>query len=442
MLLATYLFLMIYAPKIRIWGEMISLVSILLVLRAFFVGAIEPFAVRRLRIHIMALFAGLFFYSLLVIAMNPGFQRYYLLRFGRIGVQFLGGYALLRLYYRKYYDRMGDKILAHLYWVIAAHATIMVLMYFVPQVRSFMLSAIRVTTGTRSGPIFLAGRRVGGLTVALDTLSAVQSFGVLLFPLVIGQLRGYKAVLGSAALVVIGFSVFISGRTGVVIVIVLLPVVLFYARRRAFMLFLKLALAVLVLVAAVAVITPGAEVQKQFESEKTRLIHLLTPSERGGAGFQEGATAKLINDYLYDWPKDPRVFMFGNSTSSRGLGSPHFVSADPGYILDVYGIGIIGLSLILFFYVICLWHARKCFSYHKLLGAVAFTYVLLALVVNGKVLFALAREGFTISVVLLVACVYLRSIEVEDYDENQACQLDGLDEYDQYGDSLPQYVCE
>jgi len=33
----------------------------------------------------------------------------------------------------------------------------------------------------------------------------------------------------------------------------------------------------------------------------------------------------------------------------------------------------------------------------------------------------------------------LRSIEVEYYDEEQ---LEGLDEYDQYSDSVPQYVCQ
>ena len=439
MLLATYLFLMIYAPKIGVWGEMISVFSIVLIIRAFLIGAIEPYPVRRLRIHITALLATLFFYSFLVILMNPGFNTYYLLRFGRISLQFLGGYALLRLYYRKYYDGMADKLLVHLYWAIAAHATIMLLMYFLSPVRSFILNILRVPMHAPAAAALLTGKRVGGLAFALDTLSFVQGFGILLFPLVARQLRGYKAVLGSAALVVIGFSVFISGRTGVVILILFLPIVLFYARRRAFMLFLKVSLAVLVLLSAVAVITPSADVQERFEGEKERLIDLLTPRERGGAGTQTGAAAKIIDAYLYEWPKDPRVFLLGNATSSRPKGSPHFVWADPGYILDVYGIGIIGSSLMLFFYFICLWHARKCFSHHKLLGLTSFLYAGLALMVNGKVRFALAREGFTISVVLLVASVYLRSIEVEYYDEEQ---LEGLDEYDQYSDSVPQYVCQ
>lgn len=194
------------------------------------------------------------------------------------------------------------------------------------------------------------------------------------------------------------------------------------------------------MVAAVAVITPSADVQERFKREKERLVDLLTPYERGGAGTQTGAAAKIIDDYLYDWPENPRVFIFGNATSSRPKGSPHFVRADPGYILDVYGIGLIGLLLMLLFYVICLWHAAKCFSYHKWLGFAAFLYAVAALLVNGKVRFALAREGFTISVVLLVACVYLQNIGFEYYDEDQANQLDTLDEYAECSDSLSYYV--
>ncbi len=437
MVLAIYLFLMIYAPKIGVWGEMISFVSILLIIRASTVGAIEPFAVRRLRSWLMMFFAVLFLYSLLIVVINPGFNTYYLLRFGRTSLQFLGSYALIRLYYRKYYDGMADKLLLHLYWAIAAHATIMLLMYFVPPLRFFILNILGVTMATKSGPAFFAGKRVGGLTVALDTLSFVQSVGVLLFPLVIGQLRGYKAILGSAALVIIGFSIFISGRTGTIILILFMPIVLLYARKRAVTLFLKLGAAALILAIAVALITPSAEVQTYLTGEKERLMTLLKPYEEGGTGLQTGAPGKLIDDYLHDWPTDLGVFLFGNSTSSRAEGSRYFVSADPGYILDTYGIGIVGLSLMLSFYIVCLWHARKCFPYHKSLALFSLLYAVQSLIVNGKVRFALAREGFTISVVLLVASVYLRSIASEFYEEEQTAQIDIIDEY---ADSLSYYA--
>ena len=419
MLLAIYLFLLIYAPKIGAWGEIISLVSMFLVIRTALIGPIEPPIVRRLRASVMALLIALFAYSLFAILINYRLDPYYVLRFGRILVQFLGGYALLRLYYLRYYENMAEKILLHLYWAIAAHATIMVLMYFFPSIRYFILNALRITYESRGGPAAFSGKRVGGLSVALDTLSAVQGFGIVLFPLIVKQLRGLKLIVGSVTLVIIGFSVLISGRTGTVLLAILLPVAMFYMWRRVFAIFLRVGMAVAVLVVAMLIIHPGGELEFRLQGEWERLISLLTPYEAGGAGVEEGAVAKLIDDYTNDWPQDATVFLFGNATSSRPVESPNFIPADPGYILDVYGLGIAGSFLMLLFYVICLWQAKKCFAYHKLLALAALLYALDVLIVNGKVRFVLAREGFTISVVLLVACAYLRSFQFESYDGNQ-----------------------
>ncbi len=434
MLLATYLFLMVYGPKIGVWFESIVLVSILLVIRASFVRTLESSQVRRLRLWVTALLAVLFLYSLFVNIINPDFDFYYLLRFGRVFFQFLGGYALMRLYYAKYYDNMADKLLEHLYWAIAAHALIMLLMFVFTPIRSLVLAVLRVTMETRSGPAFLLGKRVGGLTFALDTLSVVQSFGILLFPFVIRRFRGLKRTLAYLALVVTAFSVVISGRTGTIMLILFLPVALFYMRRNVFMIFAKLGLVALLLGVLLAILRPGEDVQYRFEYQIERLTGALTSYEQGGEGLQEGVTGKLIDDYRTDWPKDIGVFVYGNARSSRPVDSPYFVSADPGYILDVYGIGIIGSVIMLSFYGICLWHALKCFSHHKLLALASLLYTLMILIVNGKVRFALARECFTVSVVLLVATVYLRSLQPAEYYEAAQADLPGV--WDEGGDGL------
>jgi hypothetical protein len=412
MILSIYLFFMIFAPRIGQWIDINAILSAFLIFRAFFTGAIEPALVRRSRMLISTILLCLLGYWFLVKFANRGQELYFLLRFLRILVQFLGVYALIRLYYRKYSDGMADKFLLHLYYVIGAHAVIMLIMYTVPPFREFIYSVTQVDVESLQGNWAQTGMRTGGLLTALDTLSAVQAFGIIIYPLVLPLLRGFKLLISNILLLIICFSVLVSGRTGFIIIILLSPLLLYHIKRELFKILPKVALGIFLFLLLAVIITPSEELQERIDWQVERLKNMFTSTEVGGSGLEIGATGKLIDDWLYDWPKDPAVLLFGNSFSARTPQS--LVSADPGYILDVYGVGLIGLSLILSFYVLCLLQAKRCFPFHKKIALASLLYTLIVLLVNAKVRFAMAREGFTISVALFLITIYQQNFFIED----------------------------
>ena len=406
MILSICLFFMIFAPRIGQWIDINGILCLLLVLRATLTGAIEPASLRRSRQLIFGILLCLLAYWFLIKTIYNGQDLYFLFRFLRIMVQFLGVYALIRLYYRKYYDGMADKFLLHLYYVIGAHAVVMLIMYTVPPFREFIYSVTQVDVTILQGNWGKTGMRTGGLLTALDTLSAVQAFGIIIYPLVLPLLRGFKLLIGNILLLIICFSVLVSGRTGFIIIIFLSPLLLYYVKGELFKILPKVALGIFLFLLLVVIVTPSAELKERIDWQINRLTSMFHAEER-----EVGAMGSLIENWLYEWPKDPAVLLFGNSFSARTPQS--FVPTDPGYMLDIYGVGVVGLSLILSFYILCLLQAKRCFSFHKKIALASLLYTLLVLLVNAKVRFAMAREGFTISVALFLITIYQQNFFIE-----------------------------
>jgi len=417
MLLPIYLFLMIYAPKIAGLYDVVGVVSAVIIVHAFFKTAVEPVDVKRLRLKSFALFGFLLLYSafLTIANQNPG--HWQVIRFIRIIVHFMGGYALMRLYYVKYYDRMGEKVLVHLFWAIATHAVIMLLMFISPAINSFIMNTLKVTL-TRE----MAGVRVRGLTASLDALSGLQGFGVIIFPFVIRYLRGFKAILGSVAVVLIACSVLISGRTGIVLVMLLFPITFLFTMRYILGTIVKIGVASVFFVILISLVVPRLDVWYKIVPTIERTKQLISSSEEGG-GLKSGVIQKLMNDYKTGWPSNPALFLFGNSTSGRT--DWYFVPHDPGYILDVYGVGMFGSLLILSFYFMCIRCAVRCIRSGFPVGMAALLFAVQTLLIHGKVHYLLARNSFTVSVVFLVLTVYLHTIQsdLSEYGDEYLADL-------------------
>ena len=82
-------------------------------------------------------------------------------------------------------------------------------MYASTEFREFILKLVQADIYKFEERGFEGGTRITGLVGALDSLSVVQSFGILLFPLIAKRLKGIKAIAGSMAFLLILGSVFL-----------------------------------------------------------------------------------------------------------------------------------------------------------------------------------------------------------------------------------------
>jgi hypothetical protein len=438
MFLMIYLFLMLYTPRVGALGDFTVFVSVYLIAIAFLKGVVEPMQVRRVRTTVVVLFITLLTYSLLIFLNNRPYDLSFLRRFARALFQFLGCYALLRLYYYKYGENVAEKLLEHMYWAIAAHAVIMMMMFVSTAFREFIFTFVQASVEKFEERGFRAGARITGLVGALDALSVVQSFGVLLFPLIAKQLKGIKAVFGGIALLFILFSIFISARTGIILLVLFMPILLIKTKQDFLKIATRLGLTFVILITLAFIVTPTAEIQERVQGQVRRITRLFETFKMGGEeGEPTGAVGKLLMDFKEDWPKDASIFIFGNSSSCR---TPwYFIPADPGWILDVHGIGLIGSAMVLWFYIICLREGFKCLPYNKYVGLICILYTLEAFIANAKGRYFMTRVGLTISCVLLFLSVYCRSFGLEYEDQYQQDLLEFSDDGEEVNLGQPVY---
>jgi len=400
MLLQIYLFFLIYAPKIAEVYDLLSLISIIITAHCLLIGAVAPMEVKNLRSNVVLLFSVLLIYSLLLVYLEHSPDFYQVLRFIRVIINFLGAYSLVKLYYLKYRDKMGDKILEHLFWAIFVHAVIMLAMFISEPIRSFVYNTLQI-----SYERILYSTRTSGLTTSLDALSGLQGFGVIIFPFVMHYYKGYKTLFFSTAVVIVFISVIISGRTGMVLIALFLPMTLFLIKKIMLRKLISFGLALIFLFLLVSVVSLDQEIVHNFNISFDRSKDFFGLGEEAG-GVKSDASQKLINDYINGWPDDPLLFLSGNSTSGRT--SWYFILRDPGYILDIYGVGLTGSFLIVSFYFICILHALRCKRYHFYVGISALIFAVQTLIIHAKVHYLLARNSFTVTALFLVLTVYIQ----------------------------------
>ncbi|MBN2295733.1 MAG: hypothetical protein JXM70_25095 [Pirellulales bacterium] len=393
-------FWILFPPKIGYWGDTGSLLSIALMIVGAHVKATEPAVARKGRTVGICLIGGMFLYSAAIYVMkgpSSGADLYYTFRFLRAILHFLGCYALARLYYRKYGSELTKVLLVNLYWAIAIHAAIMCLMFFVTPIREAIGNIIVSETHQSYTSMVTAGKRIGGLVGGLDGLSVVQAFGLIVFPSAIVHAKKLQRTLMIAILPLILFSVFISGRTGFVIILSYCPFLFLSFRQMGVKKSAYVVVGVLFILLATVLYQPSYQSGQRLETQWDRILSLWS-SLTTEQNHEEGAVGKLLQDYTHDWPTDLGTFLFGSGYSGRG--GVTVVSADPGYILDVHAIGIIGTLPMVCLYCYMLFVSVRYRRFCKDTSLLLLFYTIVSLLVNGKVRFLLARVGFPIEALL------------------------------------------
>jgi len=388
-LLLFYTFFLIYGPKLGPI-DTLSATAVLILAHAAFTGRlrIRPgFGTPVVLLYLVST------YALAVVFFRGSGEVQYFMRGIRALLNLSAAYALCSLFRARYGPGMAIKVVQHLFIAVAMHGSVMVMEIVSPAFRARVYGII--------GFYDTQGFRVPGLTISYGITAVTQGFAVIAAPIVGSRLKGARSLLLFTFCTALAWaSLFLAGRTGFFVMSGLfLAVLLFTARQLVFRprVWLGLALATATIVGGIT-LAPASVRSVLFDRTWRHLFELYyTRAETGMV--RSRSLAKLGTMYFI--PEDPLTVVFGEGITGRG---DVYVPSDVGYVLSLYGIGLIGTGLVVGFYVYVLavsWRLRR---YDRQIALLSGLFALAVLVLNAKEQSLLTRHGFTVTSLLL--CVW------------------------------------
>src|SRR5690606_7465507 len=314
--------------------------------------------------------------------------------------------GLVRIYFFYYKENLGQTLLYHLWLCIVCHALIMVLMFLVPAINDFVLTQlVQLDVNNRSFEDRMEGNRIGGLTGSWDAASGIQSLGVLLIPFILAYRGGNKTRKRLIYLTIplTLWSIFISGVTGLVIILVI--GFIFFAfywqklRKQVFRFVGVLFFILLVLnLAFNYTINNHSDMIK--ETSIGRTLFMITQNDELSTTASRGSTATetidKIGSEMYFLPDDTQTFFFGKGGSGR---VDYTVKADTGPTLNLHNLGIFFIvSLYLYCFHITI-KALKIGRENLYIGMGISAVALTILIIDFKVAYLLARQSLSIMLI-------------------------------------------
>ncbi len=335
----------------------------------------------------------LLIWTLIVAFLNGSIDLFYPLRTGRATLTFI---ACAVVTWR--WSNLGfsaDKLLKVLFWYLALQAVAIIGEILSPEVRDFIYdywSGYEVP-----GPNWL---RVPGLIVGLAYTSVIQLIGLIIGILCIPKTRGLERILTVIAMSLIGISLIFTGRTGLVLGFLIVPLLLLRGKLRG----------VIVGVAAIAlmVVIGDAVFSALREDESAIIWDWAFEWLPMGTDDEMSATPSMsaLNEMWFA-PDTEFGWLVGSSRSyhQKNSSDPGLVASDIGYVAFLHGIGLPGLvlsSLIYLVFLVFAWQKRRSSPIQSWCMMAA---VIIFSVGNAKEVMFLTRWGWELSVLLLGALV-------------------------------------
>lgn len=404
-------FLAIYAPFIYLDGRMVDIQA------AFFVAVILLAAVgtdisglvrNRISMIFLVLLWALIVYGLLTglfVAPHRGFPHASL-RVVRALLTFVGCYAVLALIARYRRQPIGSIPLAdYVFFSITAHAVIMIVQFFSPPFRD----AVYEYTINRD---MVFGARLyysmAGLTSGGGAqLSVFQSIGVLLVPLMFRARpqRPYPRKVVVAGGVLCFFSVLITGRSGLLVILFFLPLMVLMLGRTIAdykKAVVSAAVFVSVLLSGLLILDVSGELSDEGDGANPVVALAAAVFRAQAVLFGDDHTLELLSSHHLQLPEDVATLLVGNPRliENDQNGPDRILDSDIGYVRILFGYGAAGSLLHYAFYALALWLAaivyRRGGAYRDH-AAFSIVVTLLFLFFNSKEVFVLTRIGFSIT---------------------------------------------
>jgi hypothetical protein len=326
----------------------------------------------------------------------------------RIIITFLGGIAIVYEYRRKYKDQYINKLILSVYTIICFHAGIIVLMYLNENLRLLIYEITGAYNIVNLNYPFLHGYRISGLTYGLSQTSVIQMYPlIMVFKVIeiIGKsFKNFVIILASTTLSLI--SIFLTGRSGLFLFIVLFPVLMILMKKvkaktlirsiiLSGILFFLLYGIVGILNSMNLSILPSSFISYNLNQAKEAFF-LFTNNE--------SQTVEAIKT-MYFLPNESMIFLFGSS--SIGRSEYLYISSDVGFIKLIFAIGVFGLFLYMLpfirFIKLAFIARKKDLNYSSLV----LVMLLSSLLLNFKELAIYTRSQWSIQSLLIAGSFFI-----------------------------------
>ncbi|HNX75457.1 MAG TPA: hypothetical protein PLM07_02220 [Candidatus Rifleibacterium sp.] len=398
-LLGLTTFFFIFGWKACPLADLILLVSLGLIVASLIKGQLfaDPVIIR-----VITWLGLLSIYATAVVLLNGLLDTQIAMRSLRALINFLGSLALVNLYQHHAGKEFSSRLLRDIYLALVGHAALMIAMFKNETLRKTIYQLTDANAYVNLGTSFLDGYRITGLTYGLSQTSVLQMLGLLLLPAVMRNTPrtiGRLLLLAGAPLLII--SILISGRSGLLMGLIMVPICLFTLLwpddkplRPSMVLVtsLKLLLAIVLIAALTLCIT--FKLPERFYAYSLSQAGEITE----GATLQ-GPTVDVMAD-MYFLPTRNWELLFGSSNLGRG--SLENIPSDVGWVKTIFAIGLTGTLLMLAPYLIAIRVALQTRHHDFYLAAAATMVFCSAIALNTKELALLTRNQWSVHSLLLV----------------------------------------
>jgi len=353
-------------------------------------------------------------YAVILFAVYGLKDTFQILRFGRIIINILGIFGLVRIYYSYYREDLGRVLLFHLWLCIISHAFIIMLMFLVPPVNNFVLTQlVQLDEGNRSFEARILGNRIGGLTGSWDAASGIQSLGILMLPFVftyVGNNKGKRRLIYLTIPLSLG-SIFLSGVTGLVnIGIIGVVFLVFHFRElKKYVLRFVGVITFVILIGGVAYdYMMNHHPDLIVETSIGRTLFMVTQNKELSTSSKRGSTAAetidKIGSEMYFLPKDDQTLLFGRGGSGR---VDYLIKADTGPTLNLHNLGIFFVAILYLYCAFIAFKALKSSRKDLYMGMGISAVILTVLIIDAKVAYLLARQSLSIMLIAYFSLFWL-----------------------------------
>lgn len=335
-------------------------------------------------------------------------------RLVRTTLNTVGGLILVDWYLRFFGSAFLSKLFIDILFSILLHSALMLLMFLNPLLRESIYYATGAAQIVNMSSPFLHGYRITGLTYGLSTTSVLQAIGILFIPYALNHFSANKLLkflifLGGLLIVV---SVFLSGRSGLLILLIF--AFLFFIKSVLHTLFISKKLSfttifVLGCMFFLAVATTYVFEQKSILFERDQrggLYYLLENAEEIITVMTEPNESRTVAamSSMYFIPDDPLILLFGSGYLDRSVLG---IKTDVGWIRTLYSLGLIGVLLTIFVMVYMILSVYLSRGAKDKYGLVVLALLLVLMVLmHFKENFIFARNYWSITCLVYFALLY------------------------------------
>ncbi len=397
----------IFGWKITSYIDIIvaSSVCLFVLYMLFFRGTIY-----RDEIIILSAIIALIIYTGILTVLYGSIDIFFFLRHLRVLINFLGAIALIGIAQRCVGQKYVSVIFTSIYLALVMHAALIISMYLWDPLRIIVYQITDAYSYVNLNYPFLTGLRISGLTYGLSQTSVVQMFGISITPFVYKYIR-FKTGFWMS-IIILFLSLFLTGRTGIVFSILFAPLSFLIAsesRREKFLRALSNTAIIVMLGTFMLKSFPFIQT-KSFFLEKFFGYNIRVAKEIISIIVSPDNSPFLITmRRMVIVPGDWLVFIFGNSMSGRS--ETYYLPSDIGYIRLLFGLGVLGLVIVLLLHLLFLYYGIRIYKLNKAISVATVIMITSVLLLNAKELALLTRNSFSLISLLEVLSIriYRRS---------------------------------